>query len=163
MRRHSVAFLVLAATLAAPGAGAATLVINNLDGAGEGFNDPTPAAPTGGNTGTTLGAQRLIAVQHAANAWGALLGSAITVRVDASVDPLTCSASSGVLASAGALTVAKDFSGAPLANRWYPAALANSLAGSDLDAATADIRMYFNASLGGASCLPGAAFYLGLD
>ena len=40
---------------------------------GEGFNDPTPAAPVGGNTGTTLGQQRLIAFQHAADIWGAEL------------------------------------------------------------------------------------------
>jgi hypothetical protein len=34
---------------------AATIVIVNNDGAGEGFNDPTPVAPVGGNPGVTLG------------------------------------------------------------------------------------------------------------
>ncbi|MEO5932815.1 MAG: peptidase, partial [Duganella sp.] len=38
---------------------AAPLAIVNGDPAGFGFNDPTPVAPVGGNTGTTLGAQRL--------------------------------------------------------------------------------------------------------
>ena len=38
---------------------AATITVVNMDGAGEGFNDPTPVAPVGGNPGTTLGAQRL--------------------------------------------------------------------------------------------------------
>ena len=38
---------------------AATITIVNGDPAGVGFNDPTPVAPVGGNTGTTLGAQRL--------------------------------------------------------------------------------------------------------
>ena len=32
---------------------AATFTIVNLDGAGEGFNEATPAAPVGGNTGIT--------------------------------------------------------------------------------------------------------------
>jgi hypothetical protein len=44
----------------------ANIVVVNADGAGEGFNDPTPAAPIGGNAGTTLGQQRLIAFQFAA-------------------------------------------------------------------------------------------------
>ena len=37
---------------------AATFIVNNLDPPGLGFNDPTPAIPVGGNTGTTLGQQR---------------------------------------------------------------------------------------------------------
>ncbi|MEO8650299.1 MAG: hypothetical protein ABI539_14130, partial [Acidobacteriota bacterium] len=39
----------------------ATIVIQNNDGAGEGFNDPAPAfvVGEGGNAGTTLGQQRL--------------------------------------------------------------------------------------------------------
>jgi hypothetical protein len=50
-------------------AGAKLTIVNN-DGPGEGFNDPTPVAPVGGNTGTTRGQQRLIAFQYAANLWG---------------------------------------------------------------------------------------------
>ena len=51
--------LVFAA--AAVSAGPAQFVIVNINAPGVGFNDPTPAAPVGGNTGTTLGEQRLIA------------------------------------------------------------------------------------------------------
>ena len=40
-----------------------------------GFNDPTPATPVGGNTGTTIGAQRLIVFKEAARIWGAVLPS----------------------------------------------------------------------------------------
>jgi hypothetical protein len=40
---------------------AATITIVNTDCTGEEFNDPTPATPVGGNTGTTVGQQRLIA------------------------------------------------------------------------------------------------------
>ena len=45
-----------AAILALPAIsqGAATIVIQNGNAAGVGFNDPTPAAPVGGNAGTTL-------------------------------------------------------------------------------------------------------------
>ena len=73
---------------------AATVVIQNVDGAGEGFNDPTPAAPVGGNPGTTLGAQRLNAFTFAANLWGAALQSSVTILVQAKMDPQTCTATS---------------------------------------------------------------------
>ena len=51
---------------AAPAAATARIIIINGDDLGEGFNDPTPAAPVGGNPGTTKGQQRLIAFQYAA-------------------------------------------------------------------------------------------------
>ena len=41
-------------------AGGATITIVNMNAPGVGFNDPTPAAPVGGNPGTTVGQQRLI-------------------------------------------------------------------------------------------------------
>src|SRR5437870_889424 len=74
--------------VASPVAHAATFTVINNDGAGEGFNDPTPVAPIGGNIGATLGTQRLIAFQRAADIWGALLSSAVTIRVNATFDPL---------------------------------------------------------------------------
>jgi len=64
---------------AAPPVPAATFVINNLDGPGEGFNDPTPVAPVGGNNGTTLGQQRLNLFEKAAAIWGAAIESAVPV------------------------------------------------------------------------------------
>ena len=48
----------------------ATLVIVNADAPDAGFNDSTPVDPVGGNTGTTLGAQRLIVFQEAARHLG---------------------------------------------------------------------------------------------
>ena len=64
--------LVFAALwLAAPAAfGQATIVIENADPAGVGFNDTTPVVPVGGNNGTTVGQQRLNAFQYAAGIWG---------------------------------------------------------------------------------------------
>jgi hypothetical protein len=78
-----VTALVLAAGLAATAARSATVTIINNDGPGEGFNDPTPVAPVGGNPGVTLGAQRLNAFTHAANIWGACLSSPVTITVRA--------------------------------------------------------------------------------
>ena len=62
---------------------AATIVINNINAAGVGFNDPTAATPVGGNSGTTLGEQRLIAFQYAANLWGASLTSNQPIIINA--------------------------------------------------------------------------------
>jgi len=155
----------------APAMAAATLVINNIDGAGEGFNDPTPVDPVGGNTGTTLGEQRLIAFTYAANLWGANLDSAVPIIVNAAFNPLNCTSTSAVLGSAGATQVFSDFPGAPVAGTWYSFALANKLAGADLGTdengnplpGQPQINAQFNSNLGNADCLSGSPFYLGLD
>ncbi|HEU4374885.1 MAG TPA: PA domain-containing protein [Telluria sp.] len=144
---------------------AATIVISNMNAAGEGFNDPAIVAPVGGNAGTTLGQQRLIAFQHAADIWGATLTSAVTIRVGAMFTPLSCTADSAVLGSAGAVDIFSDFPGAPKAATWYPGALAAKLAGADQsDPANPHIMARFNSRLGlFADCMPGSGFYLGLD
>ncbi|MCE2646837.1 MAG: hypothetical protein LW835_16875 [Burkholderiaceae bacterium] len=41
----------------------------------------------------------------------------------------------------------RDFPNAPRAATWYPAALANKLAGTDLDPASSDIRTSFNSNV----------------
>jgi hypothetical protein len=144
---------------------AATVVIVNLNEPGVGFNDPAPVAPVGGNTGTTLGQQRLIAFQRAADLWGATLTSSVPIRIGASFEPLSCSANSAVLGSAGANEIFSDFQNAPRANTWYPSALASKLAGTDLATpGEPHIRARFNSRLGlFPDCLPGGGFYLGLD
>src|SRR5205085_1127120 len=60
---------------------AATFVISNADGAGEGFNDPTPFSPVGGNNATTLGGARLAVFQAAGAIWGGQLASAVPIHV----------------------------------------------------------------------------------
>jgi hypothetical protein len=142
---------------------AATIVIVNGDPAGVGFNDPTAVAPVGGNPGTTLGQQRLIAFQAAANKWGATLTAVPTIRILATFEPLTCTATSAVLGSAGATEVFRDFPGAPIAGAWFSKAETSKLFGADPDPATADIRARFNVSLGSTGCLTGVFWYLGLD
>ncbi len=46
---------------------------------------------------------------------------------------------------------------------WYPQALANALAATDLAPTTPDIDTQFNSALGSSGCLTGSTFYLGLD
>jgi hypothetical protein len=143
--------------------GAATIVIQNGDPAGVGFNDPTPVAPVGGNAGTTLGQQRLNVFQAAATKWGATLTSAVTIPVLSTWEALSCTASGAVLGSAGATEVFFNFTGAPFSNTLYSFALANKISGVNLDPGNAQIRARFNINLGQAGCLTGSFFYLGLD
>ena len=144
-------------------AAAATIVIVNGNAAGVGFNDPTVVAPVGGNTGTTLGQQRLNAFAFAANIWGATLNSSVTINILATFTPLTCTATGAVLGSAGATSVFRDFTAAPIIGAWYPAALANKLQSTDLLSGAAQIRANFNSNLGNVGCLTGSPFYLGFD
>lgn len=164
-RLRLLAMLLAAATLfAALPSHAATLVIVNNDGAGEGFNDPTPAAPVGGNPGTTVGQQRLNLFQYAANIWGALLPSTVTIQVRSQFNPQTCTATSAVLGSAGPVTIHRDFAGALYPGTWYHAALANRLNFTDLSAANPDINATFNSNINGsATCLGGTSWYYGFD
>jgi hypothetical protein len=128
--------LALAAAIVAapsPAAAGARITIINADGPNEGFNDPTPVAPIGGNPGTTRGQQRLIAFQFAADIWGAALDSNIDIQIQASFDPL----GPNVLGAAAARASISDFpaapgfpGGAPATN--YHLALADKRAGLDL-------------------------------
>jgi hypothetical protein len=154
---------VLLTAVSLPSYAAATIIIQNGNAAGVGFNDPTPVAPVGGNSGTTLGQQRLNAFQAAANTWGATVSSVPSIVILATFEPLTCTATSAVLGSAGATEVFRDFAGATFTNTWYSHALANKISGVDLDPATAEIRARFNINLGQPGCLTGVPFYLGLD
>jgi hypothetical protein len=161
--RRCAALALSCAVLA--GAQAATITIVNQNAAGVGFNDPTPATPVGGNPGTTLGQQRLIAFQHAADVWGVTLTSKVPIRIGASFVPLSCTDNSAVLGSAGANEIWSDFTNAPRPKTWYPSALASKLAGVDVATpGEPHIIARFNSRLGlFPDCLPGPGFYLGLD
>ena len=149
-------------------AGGATITIFNTNAPGVGFNDPTPAAPVGGNTGTTVGEQRTIAFQAAANIWALLLDSPVEIRIQASFQALTCDASSAVLGQASPIQVVSNFTRAPFQNTWYVTALANKIAGRDLMPGNPktnadDISATFNSNLGQSTCLAGVGWYYGLD
>ncbi|MGH7726663.1 MAG: PA domain-containing protein [Candidatus Eiseniibacteriota bacterium] len=160
--RTAVPAAFAALLLVAPLANAATITILNADGAGEGFNDATPAVPVGGNPGLTIGQQRLNVFEQAASIWGSLLPSNVTIVVRAQFNPQSCNATSGVLGSAGPAEVWRDFANAPFPGTWYHVALANRLADFDLNPALQDINTTFNVSIGGATCLP-QGWYYGFD
>jgi hypothetical protein len=162
-RAKGLALLAGLALLLAPAASRAGFIIVNLDGAGEGFNDPTPVAAVGGNPGTTVGQQRLNVFVKAGQIWDAILGSPVPITVQASFDPLPCTPTSGVLGGAGPNVVDSDFTGANFAATWYNAAEANRLAGIDLDPFDDDIGAQFNVNVGTASCLTVRSWYYGFD
>ncbi len=141
--------------------GQTTITILNTDGVEEGFNDPTPVAPVGGNTGTTLGEQRLIAFQRAADIWETFLDSDVEIIVSAAFNPLTCDMNGAVLGSAGATSVHADFTNAPVPDTWYNPSLASALAGVDINGGQAEINSQFNSSLDN-GCLNNGWYY-GLD
>jgi hypothetical protein len=154
----------VAAFAAVPAVAATAIVINNVNAPGVGFNDTTPVAPVGGNTGTTLGEQRRIAFVHAATIWGANLTSSVPIVINAQFSALSCTSTSAVLGSAGATRVFRDFAGATRAGTWYSYALANKLFGAEIsDMPAPQINANFNVNLGAANCLAGSPFYLGLD
>jgi len=148
-------------------ASAATIVIQNNDGAGEGFNDPTDSATIpvqkGNNPGATLGAMRLKVFEEAAKVWEGILNSNVTITVGAKFDPLTCNEFSGTLGSAGATSSWASFPGSE-AGVAYHVALAESLRGSELNAASVEIGATFNSDVDADDlCLGDGGFYYGLD
>jgi hypothetical protein len=175
MRNSFLALVTLLVLAAAPAFGAATITIVNGNTPGVGFNDPTPAVPVGGNSGTTLGQQRLNAFQYAAGIWGAALDSNVEIKILATFEPLSCNATSAVLGSAGTIYIWSNFPGVPpfpgaeFPNTWYHQALANKRAGFQLntdpdpDYQNSDLIAFFNVNLGNPGCLTGIGWYLGLD
>jgi PA domain-containing protein len=161
------AALLLAGSLAAtvsPLSATAQITVVNTNQPGVGFNDTTAATPVGGNAGTTIGQQRLNAFQYAADLWASLLTSDVEIRIAASFTSLTCSATSGVLGSAGPTQIVSDFDpGAQFPGTWYAIALASKRAGRDLLPGSDDIRASFNSDLGKTGCLDGTSWYYGLD
>ena len=143
--------------------GAVTVTVKNNDQGTGGFNDNSPRAPIGGNPGTTLGEQRLKALQHAADIWGAALTSNTEIVIGATWVSLPCEDSGGTLASAGSHSGIRNFPGAPFSNTWYPLALANAVSGSDRNGATVEIDAEFNLNIGQPGCLSSRTWYLGFD
>jgi hypothetical protein len=137
----------------------ATFELETTDPAGVGFNDTTPASPVGGNMGTTVGQQRRLAFEYALGLWGNVLESPVPIRVSISFQPLLCTADSGVLGQAGPTSSEFDVPGGD-PNLIYPEALADQLAGEDLQPGLPDIQGEFNGSL--MECF-GIDWYYGFD
>jgi len=134
--------------------GGAEIRIVDANAKGEGLNDKTPATPMGGNPGTTLGEQRLIAAQYAAALWSATLGNQVSISIRTEFVDLDCSGGSAVLGASGP-TQLYD-------NNRYAAAMANERAGRDLDPGREEISARFNGRVGKSDCAI-TAWYTGLD
>lgn len=151
------AFGALAAPIAPSGAGAAPAkgewragsLTSLYAGPGTGTSTQVGVAPStraaAANadiqvTYTNFPANAMAAFQAAVNTWEATISSNVVIRIQASWTNL---GSTGILGSAGPTTIHRNFSGGTT-NRWYPAALANKIAGQDLNGGTADIVAQFN-------------------
>lgn len=90
------------------------------------------------------------AFQYAVNLWAASISSSVVIDVEAN----WASLGPNVLGSASPSTVHRNFSGAPNTNVYYPAALANQLAATDLQTNSVDITCNFGSDVN---------WYFGLD
>lgn len=127
---------------------ASTIVIENMDPSGSGFNDPaSPPATAGCQIGETLGECRLRVFSVAAQQWGALLDSNVTITVAASMEPLSCDSNGAILGSAGPTATFTNFPKAPRSDTAYVAALANALSGAQLNPGGADLKARFNVNI----------------
>lgn len=149
--RIAIAFVAMTCALAAGVPAAVTFSVFYLDGAGEGFND------------ATLGAQRKAAFEYALDIWAGLLQGTVTIQVNAQFNPLGGDAFSAQLGYAGAIYTVQNHSGRPVANVFYPAALANQHAGTDLSPANRDISAVFNSDVDNNVVLGPVNFYYGTD
>lgn len=93
------------------------------------------------------------AVQAAINVWSSNWSSSVAVNVIVNYIP---AGTSGILASASPVSFFHNFVGAPDPNLWYPSAMAEALAGRDLDSANPEIDVNINSTLSN-------IFYLGTD
>ena len=110
---------------------------------------PAEARSTFQVTYTGFPPQAQAAFAAAANMWAEQISSTVPITVSANWVPL----GADVLGSARANNLWHDSPGAPVANTWYPDAIANKSAGFDLDPSP-DIIANFNSTL---------AWYYGTD
>ncbi len=159
-----IAMIADASAQAAPAAPlSASITILNGDGPGEGFNSAAARTSEGGNGATTLGGQRLNVFNRAAQIWGQFLDSTVSTQIAASFDDLSpCTSSGGVLGGAGTAALYQNFSNAPFASTYYPAALANKIRRGDGNPG-AEINAQFNSLVDSACLGAGTRFYYGLD
>jgi hypothetical protein len=130
--------------------------IEYSDNPQEGFND------------SDLGNQRRAALESAVDTWSRILGSSVTVNVEALFADLACDDEGATLASAGPRFVFLDFPGGE-PGVWYPGPLAESLSNQNLSLSdtsnpdSADVRIRFNSAIDSGCLGPGSRFYYGLD
>jgi hypothetical protein len=130
----------------------AALPVNIIytDSAGYGFRDPS------------LGVQRRNAFETALRTWTNQLQGTVPLAVQARFEAMGGDAYSAVLAYAGPVSIARDFPNAQ-PSTWYVSALANQLAGYDVDPASADIEVVINSDVDNAVVLGNVGYYYGVD
>lgn len=137
---------------------------------GEGFNDTTPVTPIGGNTGLTLGEQRVIALGFALNIISESLSSSIPIQLAVKFDQFDLNSSYVILGTAGPNFVHSDLVNTSKQNTYFPIALANRLTQEDVkqnplvvdENIDSDIEAQFESSLD-TNPLIGFSWYYGLD
>ncbi len=93
------------------------------------------------------------AVQAAIDIWSDNWSSSVPINVVAN---FVQQGTSGILASASPVSFFHNFAGAPDSTLWYSSAMANAIAGKDLDPANPEISININSTMSN-------SFYLGTD
>ena len=93
------------------------------------------------------------AIQASIDAWSENFTSSVPINVNATWDRMN---SSSVLASSTPVKYFNNFTGAPDKELWYASALANAIAGKDLDPKNPEISISINSTVA-------PTFYLGTD
>ncbi len=83
------------------------------------------------------------AFQAAVDVWQSLLITKVAIKITANWDGIT----SSTLATSGAKKVYKNFANAPIKDVWYPSALAEAIAGVNLNGTEADIAITVNKNI----------------
>lgn len=135
----------------ASGAGAVPINITYTDSLGEGFLDPS------------LGAQRRASIEAAAANWADRLEGTVPIEIHAAMDPMPGGPDWAVLGGAGAGWYSGNFDNAPVQDVYYSGALANQLAGTDLEPDDPEIYITYNSEVDGDVVLGATKFYYGTD
>lgn len=158
MIRALLAFSLLTAVVSAQ------FSVVHTDAPGTGFFSEEPRTPIGGNTGTTLGEQRRIVMAEAVAIWEEHITPDGPIVIEARFAELPCSAFGVTLAGAAPVTAFQNFPEAPLPDTFYTSALANHLAGRDLDTEGNEMRITINSLVDSdPSCGSSDGYYYGLD
>lgn len=138
----------------------ADIIIVNQNDPDEGLNDPSERTPIGGNTGETLGEQRLNVLFEAARILNESLDIKYDVHVGSQFTVLPCSGDGTVLGQAGASDYYLDYSNGSV----VPYALANHILDRDLNGSGLEIDTQFNSALDNQNgCTAGLSWYYGFD
>ncbi len=138
----------------------ADIIIVNQNDPDEGLNDNSERTPIGGNTGETLGEQRLNVLFEAARILNESLDIKYDVHVGSQFTALPCSDDGTVLGQAGAPDYYLDYSN----GSGVPYALANHILDRDLNGSGLEIDTQFNSALDNQNgCTAGLSWYYGFD